>query len=123
MHAAQSSFLDFLMTVVGCLVAAGNDVLDNVAYARAYNSDHQMALLEQACGMMAESRCVCRLLARLRGVGAAMGVCVCAGFCVNVVCLGVGGLAASGTPSWLSIPRRRCSAPTTAAVVSSRRGR
>jgi DNA repair protein RAD51 len=35
---------------------AGNDVLDNVAYARAYNSDHQLALLEQACGMMAESR-------------------------------------------------------------------
>lgn len=34
----------------------GNDVLDNVAYARAYNSDHQIALLEQACGMMAENR-------------------------------------------------------------------
>lgn len=33
-----------------------DDVLDNVAYARAYNSDHQMLLLEQACGMMAESR-------------------------------------------------------------------
>ena len=25
----------------------GNDVLDNVAYARAYNSDHQMVLLTQ----------------------------------------------------------------------------
>ena len=25
----------------------GNDVLDNVAYARAYNSDHQMTLLTQ----------------------------------------------------------------------------
>jgi hypothetical protein len=25
----------------------GNDVLDNVAYARAYNSDHQLALLTQ----------------------------------------------------------------------------
>lgn len=34
----------------------GNDVLDNVAYARAYNSDHQIALLEQASGMMAENR-------------------------------------------------------------------
>eukprot|EP00003_Mantamonas_plastica_P006361 TRINITY_DN1516_c0_g2_i1.p1 TRINITY_DN1516_c0_g2~~TRINITY_DN1516_c0_g2_i1.p1 ORF type:complete len:183 (+),score=50.71 TRINITY_DN1516_c0_g2_i1:327-875(+) len=32
------------------------DVLDNVAYARAYNSDHQMALLVQASAMMSESR-------------------------------------------------------------------
>ncbi len=29
----------------------GNDVLDNVAYARAYNSDHQLALLTQVCSM------------------------------------------------------------------------
>jgi DNA repair protein RAD51 len=35
---------------------AADDVLDNVSYAKAYNSDHQMALLEQACGMMTESR-------------------------------------------------------------------
>jgi len=34
----------------------GNDVLDNVAYARAYNSDHQLQLLIQAAAMMAESR-------------------------------------------------------------------
>lgn len=34
----------------------GNDVLDNVAYARAYNSDHQLQLLVQASAMMAESR-------------------------------------------------------------------
>eukprot|EP01099_Mayorella_cantabrigiensis_P006546 TRINITY_DN5508_c0_g1_i1.p1 TRINITY_DN5508_c0_g1~~TRINITY_DN5508_c0_g1_i1.p1 ORF type:complete len:298 (-),score=74.53 TRINITY_DN5508_c0_g1_i1:161-934(-) len=34
----------------------GNDVLDNVAYARAYNSDHQCNLLIQASAMMAESR-------------------------------------------------------------------
>lgn len=34
----------------------GNDVLDNVAYARAYNSDHQNKLLVQAAAMMAESR-------------------------------------------------------------------
>lgn len=33
-----------------------NDTLDNVAYARAYNSDHQTQLLVQAAGMMAESR-------------------------------------------------------------------
>ena len=32
------------------------DVLDNVAYARAYNSDHQSKLLQQASGMLAESR-------------------------------------------------------------------
>lgn len=31
-------------------------VLDNIAYARAYNSDHQTALLAQASAMMAESR-------------------------------------------------------------------
>ena len=31
-------------------------MLDNVAYARAYNSEHQMELLSQASGMMAESR-------------------------------------------------------------------
>jgi len=34
----------------------GDDVLDNVAYARAYNTDHQSQLLLQASGMMAESR-------------------------------------------------------------------
>ncbi|XP_062503605.1 DNA repair protein RAD51 homolog 1 [Corticium candelabrum] len=34
----------------------GGDVLDNVAYARAYNSDHQTQLLLQASAMMAESR-------------------------------------------------------------------
>ncbi|KAG0695240.1 DNA repair protein RAD51 1 [Chionoecetes opilio] len=33
-----------------------SDVLDNVAYARAYNSDHQTQLLIQAAAMMAESR-------------------------------------------------------------------
>jgi DNA repair protein RAD51 len=36
----------------------GEEVLDNVAYARAYNADHQLSLLGQAAGMMAESRCV-----------------------------------------------------------------
>jgi DNA repair protein RAD51 len=34
----------------------GEEVLDNVAYARAYNSDHQLALLTQASAMMSESR-------------------------------------------------------------------
>jgi len=34
----------------------GDDVLDNIAYARAYNSDHQTKLLIQAAQMMSESR-------------------------------------------------------------------
>jgi len=34
----------------------GDDVLDNIAYARAYNSDHQSQLLMQASAMMSESR-------------------------------------------------------------------
>lgn len=34
----------------------GEEVLDNVAYARAYNSDHQMQLLVSASAMMSESR-------------------------------------------------------------------
>lgn len=34
----------------------GQQVLDNVAYARAYNTDHQTQLLVQAAAMMAESR-------------------------------------------------------------------
>lgn len=34
----------------------GSDVLDNVAYARAYNSDHQTTLLVQASAMMTETR-------------------------------------------------------------------
>ena len=34
----------------------GDDVLDNVAYARAYNSEHQSSLLLQAASMMTESR-------------------------------------------------------------------
>jgi DNA repair protein RAD51 len=36
----------------------GEEVLDNVAYARAYNADHQTQLLIQAGAMMAESRSV-----------------------------------------------------------------
>ncbi|KKA16872.1 DNA repair protein RAD51 [Rasamsonia emersonii CBS 393.64] len=34
----------------------GEEVLDNVAYARAYNSDHQLQLLNQASQMMTETR-------------------------------------------------------------------
>ncbi|CAB4065770.1 RAD51 [Lepeophtheirus salmonis] len=35
---------------------SGKDALDNVAFARAYNSDHQSQLLIQASALMAESR-------------------------------------------------------------------
>lgn len=47
---------------VRCLAVAnrfglnGEEVLDNVAYARAYNSDHQLQLLNQAAAMMCETR-------------------------------------------------------------------
>lgn len=34
----------------------GEEVLDNVAYARAYNADHQNALLTSASALMSESR-------------------------------------------------------------------
>lgn len=34
----------------------GEEVLDNIAYARAYNTDHQMQLLVHASAMMSESR-------------------------------------------------------------------
>jgi len=34
----------------------GEDILDNIAYARAYNSDHQTKLLTQAAEMMSKSR-------------------------------------------------------------------
>lgn len=33
-----------------------NDVLDNVAYARAHNTEHQCTLLSHAAAMMSESR-------------------------------------------------------------------
>ena len=35
---------------------SGTDVLENIAYARAYNTDHQFQLLVQASAMMSESR-------------------------------------------------------------------
>ncbi len=36
----------------------GEEVLDNIAYARAYNADHQQALLANASALMSESRCL-----------------------------------------------------------------
>ena len=38
---------------------AGDDVLDNIAYARAYNSEHQTQLLVQASARMTEERSDC----------------------------------------------------------------
>lgn len=58
------------------------DVLDNVSYARAYNSDHQNKLLVQASAMMSDSRwvyCYCRLLCYEGGVGSALSF-VCSHF-------------------------------------------
>jgi len=45
-----------LMAVAERFGLQGRDVLDNVTYARAYNSDHQMTLLVQAAALMSESR-------------------------------------------------------------------
>ncbi|CAG9839952.1 unnamed protein product [Diabrotica balteata] len=45
-----------LLAVAERYQMTGQDVLDNVAYARAYNTDHQTSLLIQASAMMAESR-------------------------------------------------------------------
>lgn len=43
----------------------GEEVLDNIAYARAYNADHQLQLLVQASAMMAESRCAERFISSM----------------------------------------------------------
>ena len=40
----------------------GEEVLDNIAYARAYNADHQLQLLVHASAMMAESRSVVKFM-------------------------------------------------------------
>ena len=45
-----------LLSVANRYGLSGEEVLDNVAYARAYNSDHQLALLNQAAQMMTETR-------------------------------------------------------------------
>lgn len=45
-----------LLAVAERFGLSGADVLDNVAYARAYNTDHQSQLLVQASAMMSESR-------------------------------------------------------------------
>jgi DNA repair protein RAD51 len=47
---------DRLKEIAESLGMSGQDVLDNVSYARAYNSEHQMELLKHASAMMSESR-------------------------------------------------------------------
>ncbi|KAJ1982833.1 recombinase rad51 [Dimargaris cristalligena] len=47
---------DRLLSVAARYGLNGDEVLDNVVIARAYNSDHQSALLIQASALMAESR-------------------------------------------------------------------
>ena len=43
----------------------GADVLENVAYARAYNTDHQSRLLLEAASMMVETRYTLPLLSNV----------------------------------------------------------
>ncbi|KAL2108782.1 hypothetical protein VUR80DRAFT_3378 [Thermomyces stellatus] len=45
-----------LLAVANRFGLSGEEVLDNVAYARAYNSDHQLELINQASQMMCETR-------------------------------------------------------------------
>lgn len=45
-----------LLAVAERLGLSGEEVLDNVAYARAYNADHQNQLLTAASALMSESR-------------------------------------------------------------------
>ncbi|EGS23309.1 uncharacterized protein CTHT_0009770 [Thermochaetoides thermophila DSM 1495] len=45
-----------LLAVANRYGLSGEEVLDNVAYARAYNCDHQLQLLNQAAAMMCETR-------------------------------------------------------------------
>lgn len=45
-----------LLAVANRFGLSGEEVLDNVAYARAYNSEHQLTLLNQAAQMMTETR-------------------------------------------------------------------
>lgn len=51
-----------LLQVAERLGLDGEEVLQNVAYARAYNADHQNALLVQASALMSQSRCVVLVL-------------------------------------------------------------
>ena len=45
-----------LLSVANRYGLEGEEVLDNVAYARAYNSEHQLQLLQMASQMMTETR-------------------------------------------------------------------
>ena len=47
---------DRILSICGRYKLNSEDVLNNICYARAYNTDHQMMLLSQASGMLAQSR-------------------------------------------------------------------
>lgn len=49
-----------------------DNVLENVAYARAYNTDHQTHLLIQAAAMLADSRFALIIVDSATAVGAAL---------------------------------------------------
>jgi DNA repair protein RAD51 len=51
-----------LLAVANRYGLSGEEVLDNVAYARAYNSDHQLQLLNQAAAMVCETRFSLRIV-------------------------------------------------------------
>ena len=45
-----------VLAIAERLGLVGEETLENVAYARAYNADHQLQLLTQASALMSESR-------------------------------------------------------------------
>lgn len=47
---------DRILSICDRFKLNSEDVLNNIAYARAYNTDHQMSLMTQASGMLAQSR-------------------------------------------------------------------
>lgn len=54
---SESTFRpDRVLSICGRYKMNSEDVLNNICYARAYNTDHQMSLLSQASGMLAQSR-------------------------------------------------------------------
>lgn len=91
---------------------AAEQVLDNVAFARAHNSEQQMDLLKIASAMMSEDRWVPRRPGRLAGGGREGVTDACS--CV---------VSGTGTRWWWWTAPRPSSAPTTAGEGSCPRGR
>jgi DNA repair protein RAD51 len=53
---SKRNFLDTRLNLFDRYGLSGEDVLENVAYARAYNTDHQLSLLLTASAMLSEGR-------------------------------------------------------------------